>query len=62
MRQCRDGWTEQFADMARRGDDQLLDADSLTPTDWDGTEWEWESASVSVKRQAVTTVPIGDTS
>jgi antitoxin component of MazEF toxin-antitoxin module len=33
------GWEEQFAQMAQRGDDKLLD--SPTATVWDNTEWEW---------------------
>jgi antitoxin MazE len=35
----RDSWEEQFKAMAKRGDDQLLDA--LTPTQWDRDEWQW---------------------
>lgn len=31
------GWEEQFAQMAQRRDDKLLD----TATVWDNTEWEW---------------------
>jgi antitoxin MazE len=35
----RAGWDEQFASMAARGDDALLDAPSRTR--WDESEWEW---------------------
>jgi antitoxin MazE len=35
----RMGWEEEFARMAKCGDDQLLD--NPTPTKWDETEWEW---------------------
>jgi antitoxin MazE len=35
----REGWEEAFAEMARLGDDQLLDPE--TPTEWDQTEWTW---------------------
>ena len=35
----REGWSERFAEMAREGDDELLDAD--VPTEWDETEWTW---------------------
>ena len=41
VKRPRAGWAEQFAAMARHGDDRLLDADYLTPGDWDLTEWEW---------------------
>lgn len=34
----RQGWDEQFAAMAARGDDKLLDADAPTSA-WDKTEW-----------------------
>ncbi|MBI4246847.1 MAG: AbrB/MazE/SpoVT family DNA-binding domain-containing protein [Candidatus Rokubacteria bacterium] len=37
----RSGWDEAFREMARRGDDALLDRKSLRPTRWDKTEWEW---------------------
>lgn len=36
---CRQGWDEAFAEMARRGDDKLLDLGP--PSAWDHTEWEW---------------------
>ena len=37
----RAGWAEAFEEMARRGDDALLDGDSSVPTSWDEDEWEW---------------------
>jgi hypothetical protein len=37
----RAGWAEAFAEMAERGDDDLLDARLLDATVWDRTEWEW---------------------
>lgn len=37
----RHGWDEAFREMARRGDDTLLDRKSLRPTRWDRTEWRW---------------------
>ena len=36
----RRGWAEAFREMASRGDDALLDADS-TPTSFDEESWEW---------------------
>ena len=37
----RSGWEEAFKEMAQRGDDLLLDRDSLPSTRWDETEWRW---------------------
>lgn len=37
----REGWDERFATMATRGDDVLLDADSLPTTKWEAEEWQW---------------------
>lgn len=36
---AREGWEDRFADMADRGDDQLLD--EATPVQWDEEEWTW---------------------
>jgi antitoxin MazE len=40
-KRTRSGWNEAFQKMTERGDDALLDRDSLAPTRWDETEWEW---------------------
>jgi len=37
----RAGWAQAFQQMARQGDDALLDPESSTPTRWDEDEWEW---------------------
>jgi antitoxin MazE len=37
----RAGWGAQFREMARRGDDRLLD-DVVSLSKWDEDEWEWE--------------------
>jgi len=37
----RHGWNEQFAKMAERGDDRLLDSETVSLTSWDTDEWEW---------------------
>ena len=37
---ARQGWEEQFREMAARGDDQLPDGDQLGASSWD-EEWEW---------------------
>jgi antitoxin MazE len=41
-RKPREGWAEAFAEMARRGDDALLDDPTQTPSRWDEEEWQWE--------------------
>ena len=37
----RYGWENEFKAMAEEGDDQLLDAEIWTVTEWDESEWEW---------------------
>ena len=38
----RAGWEAAFARMARRGDDRLLNAESVhKPTAWERDEWRW---------------------
>ena len=37
----RQGWDEQFSEMARRGDDKLLDSEIESLSSWDKDEWEW---------------------
>ena len=39
--QPRAGWAAAFAEMAKNGDDRLLDWEALPPTEWDLTEWQW---------------------
>lgn len=39
--QPRAGWAEAFREMAKRGDDKLLDAPLPSLTRWDEEEWEW---------------------
>lgn len=38
---AREGWDRAFKEMARRGDDALLDGDLPLPNRWDEGEWEW---------------------
>lgn len=40
-RMPREGWAEAFKEMAARGDDALLDGDSVGTTQWDEDGWEW---------------------
>jgi len=40
-RQPRADWGMAFAQMARLGDDKLLDPQS-TPTRWDSEDWQWK--------------------
>lgn len=37
----RQGWDEQFARMAERCDDRLLDGEAHPLRGWDADEWEW---------------------
>ncbi len=37
----RHKWEEYFKAMAESEDDQLLDDEALTLTDWEESEWEW---------------------
>ena len=40
-RKPREGWDAQFREMARRGDDTLLDDVAPSQSAWDEEEWEW---------------------
>jgi len=40
-RKVREGWEESFRLMALNGDDQLLDEEVLTLTEWEEKEWQW---------------------
>jgi antitoxin MazE len=37
----RHRWEEAFRAMSERGDDELLDDDTLIATVWDEEQWEW---------------------
>ncbi len=41
-RKARAGWAKAFAELAKRGDDQLLDDLSPSQTSWDEENWEWQ--------------------
>jgi antitoxin MazE len=41
-RRPREGWAEQFRQMAERDDDELLDKDVRSGSSWDAEEWTWE--------------------
>lgn len=40
-RKARVGWAEAFQEMARHGDDALLDDAAPSLSSWDQDEWEW---------------------
>lgn len=40
-KQPRQDWESAYRAMAGRGDDELLDKDTLVQTQWDETEWQW---------------------
>jgi len=40
--ETRKDWDEAFEEMARQGDDRLLDQQEVEgPSEWDETEWTW---------------------
>jgi len=41
-RKPRAGWAAAFEEMARRGDDALLDDVPPTLSQWDEDQWEWQ--------------------
>jgi antitoxin MazE len=41
-RRPREGWDEQFRQMAERDDDELLDKNVRSGSSWDEEEWTWE--------------------
>ena len=41
-RVTREGWPEAFEEMAKQGEDRLLDSDQQAATRWDDEDWEWE--------------------
>jgi antitoxin MazE len=40
-RKAREGWAEAFRDMARHGDDRLLDHAVPSLCRWDAAAWAW---------------------
>ncbi len=42
IRAPRAGWAEAFEEMARHGDDVLLDDVSTASSEWDEEEWQWQ--------------------
>jgi len=42
VEETRKNWDQSFEEMARKGDDQLLDQEEVErPGEWDQTEWTW---------------------
>ena len=41
-RSPRDGWASAFKNMAKAGDDKLLDRDASSTSSFDEEEWSWE--------------------
>lgn len=35
------GWNQAFEQMHRRGDDQLMDRDAPSTSQWDRKDWTW---------------------
>lgn len=38
---ARADWAVSFREMARRGDDALIDGDVLVSSKWEKDEWQW---------------------
>ena len=38
----RENWENAFMTMAAKGDDKLLDSETITSSEWDEEEWEWK--------------------
>ncbi len=38
---ARAGWSEAFEQMHRQGDDQLLDSQAPSASQWDRKDWQW---------------------
>ena len=43
-RQPREGWAAAFQEMARRGDDALLDDPAPSLSNWDEDNWDWRDS------------------
>jgi antitoxin MazE len=42
VKKPRASWAAAFQEMARRGEDALLDGAAPSLSDWDEGEWEWQ--------------------
>ena len=42
LKSSRKNWDSAFKKMAPNSDDQLLDSETHTSTEWDESEWEWK--------------------
>jgi len=42
IKSSRHNWDSAFKKMAENGDDQLLDPETVSTTQWDEGEWEWK--------------------
>lgn len=51
-RHVREGWDAECAEMARTGDDRLLDGEVYATSSWDHTEWEWPMTEESALSEA----------
>ena len=38
---ARAGWDQAFEQMHRRGDDQLIDRETVSPSQWGRKDWTW---------------------
>ncbi len=44
VHKTREGWNESFCRMAKNNDDKLLDAETISTSNWDKKEWELDNS------------------
>jgi len=54
VHQPRRGWAEALDEMAKRGDDALLDSEEEIQIRWEQEEWEWPCSSSQFRSSANT--------
>ena len=42
VKASRFNWDSAFKKMAKNGDDNLLDPETISTAEWDESEWEWK--------------------
>ncbi len=44
IHEIREGWDKAFSVMSKNGDDKLLDTETVSTSEWDETEWQWNNS------------------
>ncbi len=59
VHKTREGWNESFCRMSKNNDDKLLDAETISTSNWDKKEWELDnSKEFSIDKTCVELVEI----